>query len=337
MPEHARRQLVRIQFEQQGERHERQQASGQRRRRRPVPRREAVEQGNAEQRIDERAKHQRTFQSQQRQAEVHRDQHACDGPERIRGIDLPDRALARAAAQQRAGDKRQRHAGEKRRRQHHQRRDALAGKIKEQIAGIRARKPLHQVLHQLEAAVVDRQRGECCEGHRDLHPAEQLLGTGQAVHQAPHGEASQRQAENECREHEFEGVRGGAQHQRQHADPTDFVDERCQAREQRHHQQRVRRRRAVLGAYRRRSGGGPGKQRDRNRERQIDDARGAQCARQTDPCDQDETARQNAHSRAQAVGEIQRRDRFSACLRRAHQTRAHERKRRARAAPTAAR
>ena len=57
-------------------------------------------------------------------------------------------------------------------------------------------------------------------------------------------------------------------------------------------QQRVRRRRAPAARTGARRGGRPGKQRDRNRERQIDDARGAQCARQADPCDQDETARQ---------------------------------------------
>jgi hypothetical protein len=90
----------------------------------------------------------------------------------------------------------------------------------------------------------------------------------------------------------------------------------------------VRRWRADLGADRRRGGGGPGKQRDRNREQQIDDACGPQCARQANPRDQDETAGENARSRAQAIGEIEHRDRFAACLRGPDQSGAHQRKRR---------
>ena len=72
--------------------------------------------------IDHGAGEQRALQAEQRQAEVHREQHAGDRAERVGGVDPADRGLAGAAAQQRAGDQRQRHAGAERRRQHHQRR-----------------------------------------------------------------------------------------------------------------------------------------------------------------------------------------------------------------------
>ena len=54
-------------------------------------------------------------------------------------------------------------------------------RLKKQIARFGARQALHEVLHQLEAAVVDGQRGERGEAHRHLHPAEQRARVRRAL------------------------------------------------------------------------------------------------------------------------------------------------------------
>ena len=112
---------------------------------------------------------------------------------------------------------------------------AIAGarQVEQQVAGVVARQARHQRFHQPESEVVDRQRRRRGERHRHLHPAEQALGRRRRVDAAADRQAAEREAEDEGGEHQLEGVRRGAQHQRQHADPHDLVDERGEAGEER--------------------------------------------------------------------------------------------------------
>jgi hypothetical protein len=165
----------------------------------------------------------------------------------------------------------------------------------------------------------------------DLHPSEQALGARDGINPAAYCQPPEREAEDEDREHQLERVCRGAEHEREHPDPADLVDERGKARQQRDRVEQPRRRLVVRGACReRRIPRRPRRHPDDRGEREVDRRRTAQRPRQADPLDQDEAARQHADGRAQAVGEIQHRNRFARCLWPcAHQAGAHERKRHA--------
>jgi hypothetical protein len=329
VPVDARRQLVGIELEAEADEREHQHDDRRGRREHRAQRAEAVQQVQAERRIQQARRHDRALEPEQRQPDVHREQHAGDRPERVRRVHAADRAFAGSPAQQRAGEQRQRHARAEGRRQHDQRRDRLSREVEQQIARVVAREAAHQVLHELEAAVVDGQRGERGEAHRDLHPAEQALGAGDAIHAPAHGVAAERKPEDEGGEHQLERVRGGAQHEREHADPGDLVDERGEPGEQRHREQQRAGARLPIRARRdRRRVHRPREQPHRRREAEVDHARGAQRAGQADPGDEQEAARQHAERGAEAVGEVEHGHRLARGLReRAHQPRAHQRKR----------
>ncbi len=255
---------------------------------------------------------------------MHREHDAGDRTERIRCVDSPDRGLAGAVAQQRAGDERQRHPGAERRRQHHQRGDAAAGQVEERVAGVVFRQAAHQRFHQAESEVVHRQRCERGEAHDHLDPAEQPRRLRARVDSPAHRQAAEGEAENEGREHQLERVRRGAEHEDEHADPDDFVDERRQTGEEGHAEEQSRGR---LRAARSPEGGQRlCEQHHRAGDGEIQHARGAQGARQAEPADEEEGAGEHAARGAEAVGEVEHRHRLAGASRHgARDAGAHER------------
>jgi hypothetical protein len=187
----------------------------------------------------------------------------------------------------------------------------IAETVEEEVARFGARQALHQVFHQLEAAVIDRQREEREQRHGHLHPAQQPRRRCGAVHQAANGKAAQCQAEDERGQHQLEGMSGGAEHEREHSDPADLVDEGRKTGEERDEQQQARHARCLQRFALRRQGGGSSRttrqQRDRRREQEVERAGCAQGAGQPGPGDQHEAARQDACGGAQAVGEVKHR------------------------------
>ena len=242
---------------------------------------------------------------------MHGEHHADDRAQRVCRVDLSNGRLPGAAPKQRSGEKRQRHAGEKGRRQHHQRGDAGAGEIEHDVARAVAREALHQRLHQRERHVVQRQRGEGGDRHRDLHAAQQPLRRLRRIDAPAHGQPAQRQAEDESGEHQLEGVGRSSEHERQHANPADLVNERGEAGEERRGEQQINGFPGLAACRLQSSSGrGPGDQPDEQSNEDIEQARGAQRSRKPERSNHDETARENAERRAQAVGEVQHRDRF---------------------------
>jgi hypothetical protein len=197
----------------------------------------AAQQHHPQGKVERRAGDDQPLQAEQRQAEMDGDQHAGDGAGRVGGVDLADGALARAAAQERHRNERQRHAGAERRREHHGQADGVAHHVEREIAALAARERLQRELHELEARHVHRQRGERGDAHRHLHPAEQAHAVRRGLDAAPYPQAAEGDAENERRQHQLESVRRAAQHQREHADPADLVHERGQAGERRDREQ----------------------------------------------------------------------------------------------------
>ncbi len=134
------------------------------------------EQRDAEREVDRGAGDDQPLQAEQGEADVHRDDHPGDRAGGVRGIHLADRALARALAQQRGGDQRQRHAGAERRREHHRERDRVARHVEGDVAGLARRQHRERRLHQAEARAVHRQRGERRDAHRQLHERQKPHG-----------------------------------------------------------------------------------------------------------------------------------------------------------------
>ncbi len=258
---------------------------------------------------------------------MHCEHHPCDCAHGVRGVDAADRRLARAAAQERRGEKRQRHAGEESRGQHDQRADRAAREVEQRVAGVVARQALHQGFHQAESQVVDRQRGERGEAHGELDPGERARRI-RGIDAAANGEAAERKAEDEGGEHQLERVRRGAQHERQHPDPDDLVDERGEAGEERHRNEQRRGLRAARRGEDRRQRAG--EEAHRRGDGEIEHAGAAQRARQARPGDEDEAARQHAERAAEAVREVEHRHRLArAPGMRAREAGAHQREGRA--------
>jgi hypothetical protein len=127
--------------------------------------------------------------------------------------------------------------------------------------------------------------------------------------------------------------------ERQHADPADLVDERGRAGEERDDEHETPGRvpaAARLDATGKGRGGraprlriATGRDRpDQRREHQVDDAGDADRARKPERVDQDEAAREHADRRAQAVGEVEQRERFARPFRvAAQEAGAHQRER----------
>ena len=165
------------------------------------------------------------LQAQQRHADVHGKKHANDGAHGIGAIDQTDAALPCPRAQQRVGDERQRHAGAQRCWQHDHGGDALAQQIEFGVASQSFGQHRQQRLHRIKAQVVERQRSQGRCAHQHLHPAQKCGGRGDAINAPAHPQPTQRQAQDEGEQHQFEGVGGTAQHQAEHADPADLVHE----------------------------------------------------------------------------------------------------------------
>ena len=79
--------------------------------------------------------------------------------------------------------------------------------------------------HQRERLAVEEERGERERPHRELQVRERPHRRGEAVDPALDPETTERETEDERAEHELERVRGGAEDQRQHADPGHLVHE----------------------------------------------------------------------------------------------------------------
>ncbi len=108
----------------------------------------------------------------------------------------------------------------------------------------------------MERLGVERQRRERGEAHHPLHDAQRPERLAPAVGAASHPERAQREAEDERREHQLEGMRGAAEHEREHSEPGDLVDERGHGRPEAHTQQEQQelplpQRRGVGGSNRR--------------------------------------------------------------------------------------
>ena len=180
----------------------------------------------AEQYVDCGTDYQGELEPDGRHQHVHGEQHAGDGAEGICGVHLADCALAAPAAQQHLCEKRQRHSCEESRREHHRERQRVAEQVEQRIGAVVALKHAEHPRHPVECPVVDEYRGERCQTHENLHQAGEAHRVGEPVDAAADPQAAEREAGDEGREHQLERVERRAEHQRQHPDPDDLVDER---------------------------------------------------------------------------------------------------------------
>jgi len=173
------------------------------------------------------------LQTQQRQAHVDGEKHANDRAHGVRRIDSANTALAPALTQERVRDEWQGHASAERRRQHDGQRDAVARQIELEIADVGLRQHRHQPAHDVERGAVQVQRGEDTQAYSDLDPPEPVRRLADRVDPAADPETAAGQPDDEGAQHELEGVCGAAEHETQHADPADLVDERRRPGEER--------------------------------------------------------------------------------------------------------
>ncbi len=308
---HARRGPGGIEWNEGGDAGREQQAARQRQcRGGPGDAAEARQQPQAQRQVHRGAGDDDLAQAQQRHHQLHRRQHSGDAAERVHRIDPADGGLAAAVAQQGVGDQGQGGAGEEGHRQHQRQADCLRGEVEDDVAGFIALQGLEQRRHPVEGVSVQRDGEERRAAHGDLDPAEQAQRCGLALDAVADVEAAGGEAEDESRQHQLEGVGGRAQHQGQHAQPADLVEERGRAGEEGRRQEQGRRRRGGRARGGGRRGlapgtGAPPQQPYAGGQHEIDQAGGHDRTRQPRCRDQAVAADQHADGRTEAVGEVQ--------------------------------
>ena len=181
----------------------------------------------------------------------------------------------------------------------------------------RSAQPADEPRHPVKRSGVERQRRQGERPHRPLDDGERAQRTAKSIGARAGPEGAERQPQDECREHELEGVRGAAQDEREHPDPGDLVYERRHGGAEADGQEQPRRspatlRWAGLGSRRRGHGRGRGRGGGRardaehhGRDQEIQAGRRQHRSRQARHAHQPESAQQAAHRGAQAVGEIE--------------------------------
>ncbi|TMG71738.1 MAG: hypothetical protein E6H80_12420 [Betaproteobacteria bacterium] len=218
-----------------------------------------------------------------------------------------------AATQQRVRKQRQRHPGEKGRGQHHGERERVAEQVERGIGGFAALEYSERPGHPVEAPVIDEDGRERREAHEDLHQARIADRVGDVVDTAPDPKAAESEPGDECREHQLERVERGAQHEREHPDPDDFVDERGEACDERAREEQSRDvpprgRGPALRLRGKRRGLAAARDREhRGGEREVQRARKAHRSRHAEPAEQPERGGERADRGADRVGEVQHR------------------------------
>jgi hypothetical protein len=185
-----------------------------------------TQEDGAEDDVDERADDEQRLEPDDRHEHQSRERDADDRSERVDRVHGADRPLAGPAGEQHARDQRQRHAGAEGRREHDGETDRVA---QQQERRVPALVPLERLLdrrHPLEGGDVERQGRDRGEAHDPLHDAERAHRVREAVGARAHPVRSKGQSEDERREHQLERVRRAPEHQRQHPNPRDLVDER---------------------------------------------------------------------------------------------------------------
>ena len=175
--------------------------------------------------VGKRPDHEGALDSQRRHQEVSGDADRRDGAEGVRRVNRAHRALA-AGVHQFAGEQRQGHSGANRGRQHHRHGDEIRKPQQPGVSGVVARQDLQRLGQGVKQGRIGQQRQQREGGHGDLHPAQKHQRVGGAVGLAPHRQSAQRQPQDEGGKHQLKGVRGGAQQQRQHSHPDNFIDQR---------------------------------------------------------------------------------------------------------------
>ena len=226
---HTRRHLVRVQVrEEEGDGHRRgarngerpwHSAVGERRPRRPKQRR-------AQSNVERATEREQPLETEQRQPEVHRAEHAGDRADRVRRVDGSDARLAVAALHEVKRDERQRRARAERGGQHDRHGDRVVPQVEDAVAVLVVRHVQHHPAHHVEALPVQEQGSQREHAHRHLQVREHAYRRCQPVDAALDPGPSQREPEDEGAQHQLERVRRRAQHEGEHAQPGDLVHER---------------------------------------------------------------------------------------------------------------
>ena len=77
----------------------------------------------------------------------------------------------------------------------------------------------------MEGEAVHRERRDREGPHRELHQTQQAHRVARGVGAAADPQCAECETEDERREHELERMRRAAEHEREHPDPGDLVDE----------------------------------------------------------------------------------------------------------------
>ena len=234
-------------------------------------------------------------------------------PEGVGGVNSANTRLAAAFLQQYVGEQRQGHAGHKRRGQHNGQRnrvtdDRITGK-----AGSGGLQGAAYPGHPLEAHDIDRNGQQRQRPHDQLHIAGKSNGLVHPIDALLDPQAAERESGNKRAEHEFEGMRGRAQHEAQHTNPGNFVDKRRHPRDESRHQEQARQRGGARIGWRRQALGlrlrvQANKRPNRQRQRDVEQSRGHDRAGQAERANHHEAAYQHADRGADAVGEIEHRN-----------------------------
>jgi hypothetical protein len=208
------------------------------------------DQQHADGHVGDGARDQHGLHADERQQDDPAQRHAHDGAQGVPGVHPADRRFTRAGTDQGAGDERQRHAGAEGGRQHDREAQGVARPGESDVAEVGAREGPHQRGDPIERRRVDRQRGERHQAHDPLHHPEGADRIADAVDSGADPERAERETQDEGGQHQLEGMRRTAQHQGQHPDPVDLIDEggdrRSEAGEEEQWRERLGRQPAVL-------------------------------------------------------------------------------------------
>ena len=279
-----------------------------------------TQQHDAERHVDRCSRNEEHLETDERQEHEPREHHADDRAERVRRIHDADRAFPIAPAHQHPRDERERHPCAKCRRKHHDETRDVARDSEEVVAPIRDLERADERRGPTEAGEIEGNRRECCEPHCALHDAERAHGIGKAIGARAYPARAEGKPEDECREHQLEGVRRAPEQQRQHPNPRDLVNERGdggtegddeqQAREAVGHSlgrcrriaNRLGLRRFLRSRYARAEARGA--ERD-DEDDEVDRGRGDERERESAGSEEPEACEQHADCAAEAIGEVQ--------------------------------
>src|SRR5258708_31637013 len=105
----------------------------------------------------------------------------------------------------------------------------MAEKVEHRVGGLVVLEYCKRPGHPVEGRAIDEDGRERGEPHAELYDARVAHRVRDLVYAVPDPQAAESEPGDECGEHQLESVERGAEDEREHPDPGDFVYERGQS------------------------------------------------------------------------------------------------------------